>query len=61
MICSELTRLEQELASVREDLFSSFSDERRQREDELCVAIKDHKMLHNSGLRSPRCEPKIAA
>jgi hypothetical protein len=57
MICQVQINLEQELELVRAELRRSHTQELKQKEDILCVAIKDHKMVYNSELLEFGCGP----
>jgi hypothetical protein len=59
MQCNKLAELQQQLDFVREELQRSPSQELKDKEDALCIAIKDHKISHNSGL-AMNCRSLVA-
>ena len=53
--CKELVRLEQALDAVRTEQLRSPSE--KLEEETLVEKVKDHRMVHNSGLTTSKCEP----
>jgi hypothetical protein len=57
MNCRISVDLQQKLELVRRQQNHKPTQELAQKEDELCVAIKDHKMIHNTGWLESDCGP----
>jgi hypothetical protein len=57
MNCRISVDLQQKLESVRIQQNHKRTQELARKEDELCVAIKDHKMVHNTGSLESDCGP----
>jgi hypothetical protein len=57
MRCKEQVRLEQELDAVRTEQRRSPSEKLKREADTLDKKVKDHRMVHTSGLTTPKCGP----
>ena len=55
--CRELVRLEQALDAVRTEQLRSPSEKLKLEEETLVEKVKDHRLVHNSGLTTLKCEP----